>query len=298
MLSRIVVVVSSTFGLLLDLLDDLRSRAFARLPVPGRSNHSIGEYRVIRRLGGGRYGVCLLAESSDGSDGSANSGGVDGSDDSDGSDGRRVVLKRFRRRMHKRNAGNNHYEAVILSGLSHPSVPELLGVINDRSGYYFVLSCQPGITLKTWLFDRHKSFSRAEIHRIGTQMFDVLTYIHSRSVIHGDISLSNIMDDGERVSLIDFGLARYMSDMSDSSGIGMGIDIDHARFADVLLYLMYSCDGLERQSGRARGTAWYDELDLTAPQMQCLKRLIGIGRPYGSTPEAAEAFRSAFASWA
>ena len=295
MLSRIVVVVSSTFGLLLDLLDDLRSRAFARLPVPGRSNHSIGEYRVIRRLGGGRYGVCLLAESSDGSDGSANSGGVDGSDNSD-ADGRLVVLKRFRRRMHKRNAGNNHYEAVILSGLSHPSIPELLGVINDRSGYYFVLSCQPGVTLKTWLFDRHKSFSRAEIHRIGTQIFDVLTYIHSRSVIHGDISLSNIMDDGERVSLIDFGLARYMSDMSDSGSIDIGID--HARLADVLLYLMYSCDGLERQSGRARGMAWYDELDLTAPQTQCLKRLIGIGRPYGSTPEAAEAFRSAFASWA
>ena len=276
MLSRIVVVVSSTFGLLLDLLDDLRSRVLARLPVPGRTDHSIGEYRVIRRLGGGRYGVCLLAESSD------------------GSDGRRVVLKRFRRRMHKRNAGNNHYEAVILSGLSHPAVPELLGVIDDRSGYYFVLSCQPGITLKTWLFDRHKSFSRAEIHRIGTQMFDVLTYIHSRSVIHGDISLSNIMDDGKRVSLIDFGLARYMSDMSDSGGIG----IDHARLADVLLYLMYSCDGLERQSSGTRGAAWYDELDLTAPQMQCLKRLIGIDRPYGSTPEAAEAFRSAFTSWA
>ena len=287
MLSRIVVVVSGTFGMLLDLLDDLRSRLFARLPIPGRADERIGEYRVIRRLGGGRYGVCLLAESSGDTDDSANLGGADG---------RRVVLKRFRRRMHKRNAGNNHYEAVILSGLSHPSIPELLGVINDRSGYYFVLSCQPGVTLKTWLFDRHKSFSRAEIHRIGTQMFDVLTYIHSRSVIHGDISLSNIMDDGDRVSLIDFGLARYMSDMSDSGN--SSIDIDHARLADVLLYLMYSCEDLARQPDTARGAVWYDELDLTASQTQCLKRLIGIDRPYSSTTEAAKAFRSAFASWA
>lgn len=298
------------FCTMADVFDAVLFRVLVPVSAGRRESAVIGGYRVTGRLGGGRYGMCLQAEDSE---------------------GRRVVLKRFRRGMWKRNAGGNHYEAVILSGLSHPAVPELLGVINDRSGYYFVLSQQPGITLKSWLFDRRKSFSRAEIYRIGTQLLDVLVYLHSRSVIHGDISLSNVMDDGKHASLIDFGLARYMPTRqgTDVRGHESGahskpasahnaesavipdsgrIDLDHARLADVLLYLMYSCDALvqrprkapgDREHGEcaAKGAAWYDELVLTADQLRCMKRLIGLERPYASTDEASEAFRTAFADW-
>ncbi|RSX52038.1 serine/threonine protein kinase [Bifidobacterium callimiconis] len=314
--SKVVRLLSGMFCTMADIFDAVLFRMLVPVSTGRRGSAIIGGYRVTGRLGGGRYGMCLQAEDSE---------------------GRRVVLKRFRRGMWKRNAVGNHYEAVILSGLSHPAVPELLGVINDRSGYYFVLSQQPGITLKSWLFDRRKSFSRAEIYRIGTQLFNVLVYLHSRSVIHGDISLSNVMDDGKHASLIDFGLARYMSARPESgraesdahaSGTGPqsrpggshepetavipdcgGIDLDHARLADVLLYLMYSCDALTRQPGKVRGgswelgertaknAAWYDELALTADQLGCMKRLIGLARPYASTTEASEAFRTVFADW-
>lgn len=312
--SKVVRLLSGMLCTMADAFDAVLFRMLVPVSAGRRGSAVIGGYRVTGRLGGGRYGMCLQAEDPN---------------------GRRVVLKRFRRGMRQRNVGGNHYEAVILSGLSHPAVPELLGVINERSGYYFVLSQQPGITLKSWLFDRHKAFSRAEIYRIGTQLLDVLVYLHSRSVIHGDISLSNVMDDGKRISLIDFGLARYMPMRPGSgvraSGLGMRsmpnvpdaahnsegavipdfgrIDLDHARLADVLLYLMYSCDALtqcprEARDGRrehgaraVKDAAWYDELALTAYQLRCMKRLIGIGRPYASTAEAAAAFRRAFADW-
>nr|WP_240541845.1 protein kinase family protein [Bifidobacterium simiarum] len=232
----------------------------------------IGGYVVSSRLGSGRYGVCFLAEDPS---------------------GRQVVLKRFRRRMLKRNAGRNHYEAVILSGLSHPAVPQLLGVVNDRTGYWFVLERQPGRSLKSWLFDDHREFTRREIVGIGVRLFDVVMYLHGRNVVHGDISIANVLYDDGMVSLIDFGLARYIG-----SRVGEvpadEIGLDHARLADVLLYLMYSCVGLSRGNRRA---AWYDDLWLTASQRDCVKRLMGFGTPYADTASAAEDFRRAFADW-
>ena len=78
------------------------------------------------------------------------------------------------------------------------------------------------------MFDEKKSFSEAEIRDIGTQLFRILEYLESRSVIHGDISISNILYDGEVIALIDFGLARYEGTR------GMSFSLDLARTADVL----------------------------------------------------------------
>lgn len=92
---------------------------------------------MVSRIGTGRYGVCFLARDPA---------------------GKMVVLKRFRTGMRRKHPDFSQQEAVILSGLDHPAVPELLGVINDRSGYYFVLEYQKGKTLKEWLFEEKKFF--------------------------------------------------------------------------------------------------------------------------------------------
>ena len=111
-----------------------------------KTGKKIGDYTVASCIGKGRYGVCFLALDPD---------------------GKKVILKKFRTRMWKKNKNANHYEAVILSGLEHPAVPELLGVINNRQGYYFVLEYKEGLTLEQWLFDRKKIFTSGEIYRIG-----------------------------------------------------------------------------------------------------------------------------------
>ena len=85
--------------------------------------------------------------------------------------------------------------------------------------------------------------------------------MENRSVVHGDISISNIVDDGQNIALLDFGLARY-------SGGGRTWQIDGACTADVILYLLYS-----DYHGRGDGV-WYEELDISSAQKQCLKRLL------------------------
>ena len=220
----------------------------------------IGAYTVVSRLGGGRYGVCYLAKDSA---------------------GRQVVLKRFRRRMWKKNQADNYHEAVILSGLSHKAVPGLLGVINQRCGYFFVLEYKSGQTLKALLCKKHKRFSAEDVYRIGSQLFKILQYLENRSVVHGDISISNIVDDGQNIALLDFGLARY-------SGGGRTWQIDGACTADVILYLLYS-----DYHGRGDGV-WYEELDISSAQKQCLKRLFDAENGYEHAEEAAAAFEAAF----
>ena len=94
-------------------------------------------YRILSRIGAGRYGVCYLAR-----------------DDS----GRTVVLKRFRSRIHGRKRPPNADEAVILSSLEHECLPELLGVLNTRKGYFFILEYMEGTSLEKLLFRRRKRF--------------------------------------------------------------------------------------------------------------------------------------------
>lgn len=206
-----------------------------------KQERKIGDYTVASRIGGGRYGVCFLARDPQ---------------------GKKVALKRFRRRMWKKNRANNHHEAVVLSGLCHPGVPELLGVINDQKGYYFVLGYKEGNTLEKWLFKEKKVFTAQEVYRIGIQLFEILEYVHSRNVVHGDISIANVVDDGEQVSLIDFGLARY------AGGNRQIFRLDYARTVNVIIYLLYS-----GYTGNGR-RPWHEELPLTPSQREFLRGLM------------------------
>lgn len=226
-----------------------------------KTGKKIGDYTVASCIGKGRYGVCFLALDPD---------------------GKKVILKKFRTRMWKKNKNANHYEAVILSGLEHPAVPELLGVINNRQGYYFVLEYKEGLTLEQWLFDRKKIFTSGEIYRIGSQMFEVLEYLHGRNVVHGDISVANVTDDGEKISLLDFGLARY------ADGENIRFSLDYARAANVILYLLYS--GYEGKGRRP----WHEELSLTGEQREFLKKLLEPEEQFRDTGTVRHEFEKIF----
>lgn len=228
---------------------------------PGKGMKKVGDYTVASCIGKGRYGVCFLACDPDGN---------------------KVVLKKFRPRMRRKNRNANHYEAVILSGLSYPAVPGLLGVVSSRRGYYFVLEYKEGRTLKEWLFKEKKVFTPGEIFRIGSQLFEVLAYLHGRNVVHGDISMSNVVYDTERISLLDFGLARY------ADGQCIRFSLDYARAADVLIYLLYS--GYEGKGKRP----WHEELALDEEQKKFLKNLMEPTEIYKSTEEVLRLFKVYF----
>ncbi len=71
----------------------------------------------------------------------------------------------------------------------------------------------PGLTLCKWV-DEHGT-SVVQIVDLMSQVCDAIQYCHDEGVRHGDLKPANIIVDGEKATLIDFGLA-FRSGFSDS----------------------------------------------------------------------------------
>lgn len=223
----------------------------------------IGPYQLIACLGQGRYGVCFLAER----------------------DGETLIVKRYKPGMFRRNREKNDYEARILSELQHPGIPRLLGIINEPDFKGLVLEAKPGVTLEAMLFKRKHRFGGAEIFNIGMQLIAILHYLHEHGVVHRDLRIPNVLLEGDRVSLVDFGLARWEDRQRYTR------ESDFSYLGDLLLYLLYS----DYQSKNRKKLPWYEELPLTAPQKTFLKRLLKLAEPYQNIEQVARDFQAAFA---
>lgn len=218
---------------------------------------TINNYTLFEKLGTGRYGTCYKAYDCHGN---------------------KVVLKKFKEKKYNKNIYAHENEAVILSVMDFPSIPRLLGIINHTSGYYFVMDYKEGFSLNDWLFHRHYQYKKEDICRIGLQILDVLIYMHSKNIIHGDLSISNILDTGVQVSVIDFGLSEYGPDC------GYAFQLDYACFANVLLYLLYS------DAKVAATNPWYEALPLNNFQKLYLWKLFAVKDPFTDTQTVKQKF--------
>ena len=193
----------------------------------------LGEFRLIRRIGGGGMGMVFLAEQE--------------------SLGRRVALKVIRpdRVYYAKEVARFRREVEAIAHLRHPGIVSVIAVGQDREIPYFVMEWLEGATLYEILrcFDGRRaedltgadlwnavrelaernaraqdsgsSRSSAEIPdlflgnwcdvalRITREIAEVLHYAHRQGIVHRDIKPSNLWITPEgRVVLIDFGLAR------------------------------------------------------------------------------------------
>ncbi|EGW38183.1 kinase domain protein [Desulfosporosinus sp. OT] len=80
------------------------------------------------------------------------------------------------------------------------------------------------------------------------------------------------MYDGQKVNLVDFGLARRINNEK------YRVDMDFAFLGDFLLHLYYSSFELKGFKKRP----WYDELLLQPKELLLLKRLMGVDQRYTS----------------
>lgn len=173
-------------------------------------------------------------------------------------------------------------EVSALERAAHPAIPKWRGILRDGRAYFVVLSQMPGEALDRWLFERRYAFDASELARVGEQLADVLVHLHERGVVHGDVRPANILYDGTRVSLVDFG----QNLPADPTACAL----DVAGFADLILYLRYSSF-----EARASAADWRDELALTPAQRRFLEDAFATQRPL-TMIQARARFLEAFAA--
>ena len=223
----------------------------------------ITEYILEKIIGEGRYGICYQVSNGQKS----------------------YILKQLKRGMLKKAGAKARYEEEILMSLQHESIPQFIKKIEREDFYGYVLEFKEGRTFEDIIYlDKHV-FERKEIYSVGSQLVEILKYLHSKNIVHRDIRLPNTLYDAQKVNLVDFGLARWINNQKYRA------DMDFAFLGDFLLHLYYSSFEFGK-GGKKR--PWYEELQLHQKERLFLKRLMGVEQRYTSIFEVEHEFRETF----
>jgi serine/threonine-protein kinase len=164
----------------------------------------VGPYRLIREVGRGGMGVVFEAFRDD----DQYRKRVAIKTISRGADSE-LILRRFR------------YERQILARLDHRNIAGLLdGGVSDTGQPYFALEFVEGTPI-----DRYCETGRLGLRerlQLFRQVLGAVQYAHTNLVIHRDLKPSNILVTADgTVKLLDFGIAKLLSEDADSVGEGL-----------------------------------------------------------------------------
>jgi serine/threonine protein kinase len=132
---------------------------------------------------------------------------------------REVALKILHRDLLVRGKGSLlrfQREAQALGNLDHKNIVKIHHFDADENAQpYIVMDIVRGEPLARRLLKDSESFRFADIIDIFVQVCDALSHAHERGVVHRDLKPSNIMVVGNEVKVLDFGIAKLMSEDSD-----------------------------------------------------------------------------------
>jgi serine/threonine protein kinase len=132
---------------------------------------------------------------------------------------REVALKILHRDLLVRGKGSLlrfQREAQALGNLDHKNIVKIHHFDADENAQpYIVMDIVRGEPLARRLVKDQESFRFTDIIDIFVQVCDALSHAHARGVVHRDLKPSNIMVVGNDVKVLDFGIAKLMSEDSD-----------------------------------------------------------------------------------
>lgn len=126
------------------------------------------------------------------------------------------------------------HEAEALAQLDHPAFVRLLDAGVHQGRTWLVMDRAPGLSLDRVLLDQPKPSPRG-VALAAADLCDGLAEAHGKGLLHRDIKPSNLLWDGQRLRLVDWGLARVR---------GLHEDIDRGLLLGTLPYMALEAWGL------------------------------------------------------
>ena len=120
---------------------------------------------------------------------------------------------------------NLQREASLLATLSHPGIVRIYDYFPQENRVYLVLEYIDGKDLETYLDEAQGPMREADVLNWAIQICQVLSYLHHHKpqpIVFRDMKPSNIMLVGDKVTLVDFGIAKVFQ--SDKKGTMIGTE--------------------------------------------------------------------------
>ena len=164
----------------------------------GALNAALEGYRVVKQVGHGAMGIVYEAEQR--------------------KLARRVALKVLPPNLALRERTVKRFlrEAEAMGRLGHANIVDVYEVGSIREFHFFSMRFVEGPPLDRVL--RAGPLSVADVISIGIDVGSALAHAHSRGVMHRDVKPANLLRDGDKVVLTDFGLARPL-DSEDGGSV-------------------------------------------------------------------------------
>lgn len=145
------------------------------------------KYRILKRLGAGRFGPTYLAETVE-------------------PPNQKVIIKELPDQRDKAETS-----IIERSSLEHSGTPHFLEGFFTRRKYYEVFEFVSEVTSLRELIDESAPLSEDKVISFGLQLSETLRTLHSLGLVHRDIKPSNILvTPDQQIKLIDFGIAAKM----------------------------------------------------------------------------------------
>lgn len=232
-----------------------------------------GHYRILNFLGLGSYGLTYLCQ--------------------DIRTGTELVVKQAKPSKGQLGRDLLRQEIEIMHQLRNPSIPNCLMSFQENKQMFMVMDYVKGRTVEDLIFERGAKFSEKEALNLIRKLIQVVFYLHRQGFVHRDIRIPNVILQGERIHLIDFGLAARIGDPALQDD-GTDVALQRRRATEVtsdlyaighfVLFMLYSTfESSEVLAEKAKG--WEEELELTPATKRMIRKLLQIDSTYTSTQD-------------